>query len=66
MHTIPGAQDQPILVMAPSMCQRAVRPRLHFIRPMRLCLGHQYGVETGRADEPHGPRYGVREVTSNL
>ncbi|CAM3695685.1 hypothetical protein ROSA5918_03130 [Roseateles saccharophilus] len=38
----------------------------NFIRPMRLCLGHQYGVETGRADEPHGPRYGVREVTSNL
>lgn len=30
MHTIPGAQDQPILVMTPSAHQRAVAPRLRF------------------------------------
>ncbi|MBV8380906.1 MAG: hypothetical protein JO369_09125 [Paucibacter sp.] len=32
MHTIPSVQDQPILVMAPTARQRAVRPRLRWDR----------------------------------
>jgi len=37
MHTISGAQDQPILLTTPPPCQRAVRPRLPGPRTRSRC-----------------------------
>jgi site-specific recombinase XerD len=38
MHTIPGAQDQAILLTTPPPCQRAVRPRLQLTERARALV----------------------------
>lgn len=39
MHTISGAQDQPILVKTAAVRQRAVRPRLRTVRNVTIVPG---------------------------
>ena len=68
MHTIPGAQNQPIFVWTPPACQRAVRPRLRKIVKLADHEGEPLDPSLGCRVAPNqsGPESPMKEVNATI